>query len=259
MNHVLANRVAIVTGGSSGIGRGIALEFAREGATVVVADLQEESKVGKYYETDVNTTTVAEIEKLGGKSFFVQTDVAQDSQLENLVGQTVEQLGGLDILVNNAGIFIPGDLQTLSMSDWDRMTRINYRAVFVGCRYAANFLNQSSAGRIINIASVQAFGGGGGPAYPSAKAAVVNLTRDLALQLAEYETTVNAICPGYIETAVQDYQTTEAIAISRARTPLPRFGTPRDIGRAAVFLSSEDAAWITGTCLNVDGGWSASV
>ena len=259
MSRVLANRVSIVTGGSSGIGRGIAVEFAREGAAVVVADVQEAPKVGKYYDTDLKTTTLAEIEQIGGQGLFLPTDVAKESQLENLIAQTVDRFGGLDILVNNVGIHIPGDIETLSIQDWDRVTRTNYRSVFVACKYAATYLNRSAAGRVINIASVQAFHGGGGPAYPGSKAAVVNFTRDLAIQLAQHGTTVNAICPGFIETAVQDYQTPDQIEMARAKTPLPRFGTPRDIGRAAVFLASNDAQWITGTCLNVDGGWMASL
>jgi len=259
MTSLLANRVSIVTGGSSGIGRGIALEFAREGATVVVADVQEAPKVGKFFDTDLTTTTVSEIERLGARGEFAQTDVTQDSQVENLIVQTVERYGRLDILVNNVGIYIPGDIHTLSTQDWDRMTQTNYRSVYVACKHAATHVNRSAAGRIINIASVQAFAGGGGPAYPGSKAAVVNFTRDLALQLAPNGTTVNAICPGFIETPVQDYQTSAEIEMSRKRTPLPRFGTPRDIGRAAVFLASDDAEWITGTCLTVDGGWRASV
>ena len=135
---------------------------------------------------------------------------------------------------------------------------VNLRALYVASKYAMPHLKKPS-GRIIHIASVQAYGGGGGPAYAASKAGVVNLTRDTALELAPFGATVNAICPGYIETPIQDYLTPQDIADSRAKTPLPRLGLPEDIGKAAVFFASDDAAWITGTALPVDGGWMASI
>ena len=120
-------------------------------------------------------------------------------------------------------------------------------------------MRKSKTGRIINIASVHAFAGGGGPAYAPAKAGVVNLTRDTAVEVAGDNITVNAVCPGYIETAIQDYLTPEQIDQCLEQTPLPRLGLPRDIGRACVFFASDDAEWITGTALPVDGGWLAPV
>jgi NAD(P)-dependent dehydrogenase (short-subunit alcohol dehydrogenase family) len=255
----LEGRVAIVTGGSSGIGRGIALEFAREGAKVVVGDVEEAPKRGIYHEQDTNTTTVSEVEALGSEGLFVQTDMGDAKAVENLVVQAVDRFGQLDILVNNAGIHIPGDSQSLSIEDWDKVLGVNLRGVFVSTKYAVPHIIKSSAGRIINIASVHAFGGGGGPVYPPAKAAVVNLSRDTAVEVAAHGVTVNTICPGYIETAIQDYLTQEQIDAARAGTPLPRFGLPRDIGRACVFLASDDAEWITGVALPVDGGWLAPI
>ena len=256
---ILSNRICIVTGGSSGIGRGIAIEFAREGAKVIIADVQQAPKSGKYYDTDVVTPTATEIEKLGGEATFIQTDVSDDSQVQHMIRQTVERFGGLDILVNNAGICIPGNSQELSLEDWDRITRINYRAVFVASKFGISHLKRSCAGRIINISSIQAHRGGGGPAYPGAKAAVVNLSRDLALELAPHQITVNSVCPGFIESAIQDYLTEDDIKSCREKTVLPRFGKPRDIARACVFLASDDAEWITGTSLVVDGGWLANL
>ena len=256
---MLKDRIAIVTGGASGIGRGVAIEFAREGATVVVADIREAPLRGKYHERDVKTPTVEEIEKLGATGTFIQTDVADDSQLERLIQKTVEQFGGLDILVNNAGIHIPGNIETLSIADWDKVVGVDLRAVFVATKFAIPHLKRSRYGRVIQIASVHAYGGGAGPAYAPAKAAVVNMVRDTALELGGYGVTVNTICPGYIETAIQDYLTPEQIEACRLRTPLPRFGVPRDIGRAAVFLASDDAEWITGASLVVDGGFLTSV
>jgi NAD(P)-dependent dehydrogenase (short-subunit alcohol dehydrogenase family) len=255
----LKDRVAIVTGGSSGIGRGIALAFAREGARVVVADVREEPLRGKYHETDVSTPTVKEVGRLGGEGLFIREDVSDEHAAETVIEQTVARFGGLDILVNNAGIHVPGGSQDLSLEDWDRVVRLNLRAVFVLTKLAIPHLRRSRHGRIIHVASVHAYGGGAGPAYAPAKAAVVNMARDTALEVGRDGITVNAICPGYIETAIQDYLTPEQIDACRARTPLPRLGRPSDIAHAAVFLASDEAEWITGTSLVVDGGFIAPV
>lgn len=256
---ILKDRICIITGGSSGIGRGIALEYAREGARLVIADKQETPLRGKYHETDVTTPTVEEIEKLGAQGIFVQTDVSNESQIADLIQQTVEHFDGLDVLVNNAGIHIPGGVQELSIADWDKVVGVNLRGIFVATKLALPHLKQSKFGRIIQVASVHAYGGGAGPAYAPAKAAVVNMVRDIALEIGQFGITVNAICPGYIETAIQDYLTPEQVEEALEKTALPRFGLPRDIGRAAVFLASDDAEWVTGTSLLVDGGFAAGV
>ena len=255
----LEDRIAIVTGGSSGIGRGIALEFAREGARVVVADIREDPRRGKYHEQDTVSTTVSEIVGLGGEGVFVEADLSDDSAIARMVETSVTRFGGVDILVNNAGIHIPGDSQEISIEDWDRVTGVNLRGVFLAIKACVPYVRESRFGRIINIASINAFAGGGGPPYASAKAGIINLSRDIALEVAADSVTVNTICPGYIETAMQDYQTEEQIEASRIRTALPRFGLPSDIGHAAVFLASDDASWITGVALTVDGGWVASL
>ena len=254
---LLKDRISIVTGGSSGIGRGIALEFAREGARIVIADIQDTPLQGKYHEVDVTTPTVQEIENLGAQGIFIKTDVSDESQVARMVQRTVEHFGGLDILVNNAGIHIPGGSQDISIADWDKVVGINLRGVFMSTKLAIPHLKKSKFGRIIQIASVHAYGGGAGPAYASAKAAVVNMVRDTALEIGKYGITVNTICPGYIETAIQDYLTPEQVESSLKKTPLQRLGLPKDIGRAAVFFASDDAEWITGTSLFVDGGASA--
>ena len=251
---VLKDRIAIVTGGSSGIGRGIAIEFAREGAKVVVADIREAPKQGKYHDQDVTTPTVAEIEGVGGEAIFLQTDVADTQQIERMIDTTVERFGGLDILMSNAGVNSFGDIEHTSLEDWDRVIGVNQRAAFWATRLAVPHLKKSGRGRILYIASVLAFVGGGGIPYAASKSALVNMVRDLALDLGPSGVTANAICPGYIETPIQDWLTADQIEKIRGRTPLPRFGKPRDIGRAAVFLASEDAEWITGASLVVDGG-----
>lgn len=256
---LLKDRIAIVTGASSGIGRGIAIEFAHEGARVAVADIQEIPRRGKYHEQNVRTPTVEEIEKLGAEGVFFPTDVSDELQVERLIQKTVERFGGLDILVNNAGIHIPGSSQEVSIADWDKVVGVNLRGVFVATKLAIPHLTKSRYGRIIQIASVHSYGGGGGPAYASAKAALVNMARDTALEVGPHGVTANAICPGYIETAIQDYLTPEQIEECIQRTPLPRLGLPRDIGRASVFLASDDAEWITGASLLVDGGFIAAL
>lgn len=251
----LRDRIAIVTGASSGIGRGIALELGREGAKVVVADLREKPKKGKWHETDVETPTVEELAAIGAEGLFVQTDITDEAAAKALVDRTVERFGGLDILVNNAGIVMAGTVETQSAENFDRAMNLNLRAAFLLTKYAMPHLKASSHGRVINISSVHAFAGGGGPAYAASKAGILNLTRDTANEAAEYSVTANAICPGYIETSMQDYLDEAMIRMCRERTPLPRFGTGRDIGRAAVFFASDDAEWVTGTALPVDGGW----
>jgi NAD(P)-dependent dehydrogenase (short-subunit alcohol dehydrogenase family) len=255
----LKDRVAVVTGGSSGIGRGIARAFAAEGARVVVADLQEEPRRGKYHETDVVTPTAHAIQAGGGEALFVRMDLSDPAEVQDMLAQAVETFGGLDILVNNAGIHVPGGISDLSLEDWDRVVGLNLRGAFVATKWALPHLCRSRFGRVLHIASIHAFGGGAGPAYAPAKAALVNLARDTALEVGHAGVTVNTICPGYIETAIQDYLTPQQIAACRNRTPLPRLGRPADIAHACVFLASDDAEWITGACLTIDGGFTASV
>jgi NAD(P)-dependent dehydrogenase (short-subunit alcohol dehydrogenase family) len=255
----LRDRVAIVTGGSSGIGRGVALGFAREGARVVVADVREDPRRGRYHETDAFEPTAAAIERAGGQAEFVRADVSQESGVRELLDRAVSRFGGLDILVNNAGIHIPGGMQDLSIDAWDQVVALNLRGVFLATKLSLPHLQRSKRGRIIHIASVHAYGGGAGPAYAPAKAAVVNMARDTALEAGRFGITVNAICPGYIETAIQDYLTPEQIEACRARTPLPRLGRPSDIAGAAIFFASDEAEWITGASLVVDGGFTAPV
>ena len=255
----LKDRISIVTGASSGIGRGIALEFCNEGAKVVVADIQEQPKIGKYYERNPRPSTVQVIQELGGEGLFLKTDVANEEQVQRLVETTVGRFGGIDVLVNNAGMNVYGTSQHLTAADWDRVISVNLKALFLTTKFSVPFLKKSQFGRIIHIASVHFSGGGSGPAYASSKAAVVNLAKDTALEVGQDRVTVNVICPGFIETPIQDYMTLEAIEADKNRTVLPRLGVPKDIGKAAVFLASDDAEWITGTSLVVDGGYIAGI
>lgn len=257
--ETLDGRVAIVTGGSSGIGRGIAIALARAGARVAVADLQEEPRRGKYHETEPRPPTADRINADGGTAAFVATDVSRPEQIERMVAFAADRFGGIDILVNNAGIGIVSAIDRQTDEEWRQVIDVNLRAPFLAIRRAVPWLRASAHGRVINIASVHAFGGSSGPSYASSKAALVNMTRDAALALGRDGITVNAICPGYIETPIQDYLTPQEIDDMRDRTVLPRLGKPRDIAHAALFFASAEAEWITGAALVVDGGLIASI
>jgi len=250
-------RTVIVTGGSSGIGRGIAFRFAEEGAHVVNADIRRDPAIGEHHSPDDERPTDQYIkEALNGEATYVETDVGDYDAVEAMVDEAVDTYGGVDILVNNAGIYIPGTTEEFSIEDWRRMIAVDLEGVFFCSKAAIPHLKDAS-GNIVNIASVHAQEGSGGPAYASAKAAVVNLTRDLAVELGDAEVQVNAICPGYIKTPIQDYLSEKEIEEVREHTLTPWLGEPEDIGDTAVFLASNEARFITGTALYVDGGWTA--
>lgn len=252
----LADKTAIVTGGSSGVGRGIALRLAEEGAAVAVGDVREAPKQGIYYDLDLETPTHEVIRERGGSATFRETDVADPDQCEALVEHAVGEFGQLDILVNNAGIHVPGDAEEISLEDYHRIIDVNLNGQFYCSRFALPALKETE-GSIVNIASVHAIDGGAGPPYTATKAGVVNFTKDLATHFGDDNVNANAVCPGFIETPMQDYLSEEEIEGAREHTSLPRFGTPEDIGNAVAFLASDEADWITGTALYVDGGWTA--
>lgn len=250
-------RTVVVTGGSSGIGRGIALRFAEEGANIVNADIRRDPAVGEYYgPEDERPTDVLVREEHAGTAFYAETDVSDNEDVKRLINETLSQFDTIDVLVNNAGIFLAGNSQDIDIEDWESVIGINLEGVFY-CSKAAIPSLKASEGHLINIGSVHATEGGGGPPYASAKAAVVNLTRDLAVELGPHEVNVNAICPGFIETPIQDYLSDEDIEAALEHTLLPRGGLPKDIGDAAVFLACDEASFVHGEALYVDGGWTA--
>lgn len=254
----LDNRVAVVTGGSSGIGRGIVKRLAEDGVKTVVADVRAEPKQGEYFQTDVTIPTHELVrEEYGTPSHYVETDVADEAAVERLVETTLNRFERLDFLVNNAGIQVLNGTQDLSTADWERILAVNLSGCFHTAKHAIPALVASDQGRVVNISSVTARFGGAGPAYAATKAGIVNLTRDLAVELAPDEVTVNAVLPGVVKTPIQDQNDEETLERQAARTALPRTGTPRDIANAVRFLVSEDAEWITGTDLVVDGGFLA--
>ncbi|PFO04741.1 short-chain dehydrogenase [Bacillus sp. AFS076308] len=244
----LSEKTAIVTGGGSGIGRAAALRFAKEGAKVVVADI--DSIDGE--------ETANYIREHEGSSIFVKTDVADPEQIKRLIETTTGTFGGLHIMFNNAGV---GNSEVrsvdLSVEEWDRVVDINLKGVFLGIKYAVPALIKSGGGSIINTSSLLGLKGQKFvSAYNASKAGVVVLTQNAALEYGKYNIRVNAIAPGVIDTKIIDnWKQNERKwpIISRANA-LGRIGTPEEVANAVLFLASDAASFITGATLSVDGG-----
>lgn len=246
----LENKVAVVTGGGSGIGQAIAILFAKEGAKVVVAGRRLEAL----------QSTAAEIEKLGQEALAVTADVSSFSSVQNLVQKTLEKFGRIDILVNNAGIYLPGDAVSTTEEDWDKVLAIDAKGAFLCSKAAIPSMIERGKGKIINTASIAGlFGFEGSLAYCAAKGAVVNLTKEMALDLGPKNINVNAIAPGIIETDMTQgfLQDENAKKGFLNKIPMGRIGKPLDIAYAALYLASDESDFITGEILVVDGGWTA--
>jgi NAD(P)-dependent dehydrogenase (short-subunit alcohol dehydrogenase family) len=247
----LTGRTAIVTGGGSGIGKGICLSLAQAGANIVVANRN----------ADTAERTAREVQAMGNKSLAIPTDVCIRKQVEHMVSRTVEIFGTVDILVNNAGGTTPAmDVPALEMSEdtWDSVVDLNLKSVFLCSQAAAKIMSQKKKGNIINISSWLAFAPSlGCLPYGTSKAGVTNLTQTLARMLGPYSIRVNAIAPGVIPTGRFGEglsATSEGLELKRKQVALGRLGTPEDIGWAVVFLASDAAAYITGQVISVDGG-----
>jgi 3-oxoacyl-[acyl-carrier protein] reductase len=242
----LSGRVAVVTGGSRGIGRAIALELARRGAAVVV----------NYHSSpDAANEVVHQIEAEGGKALAVQADVSNSEQAQNLINAAIKDLGGLDILVNNAGIVRDGLIMMMKEEDWDAVLNTNLKSTFNCAKAAVRHMMRKRYGRVINISSISGqMGNAGQTNYSASKAGQIGFTKALAREVASRNITVNAIAPGFVETDILAHTPKEAIEAILKNTPLGRMATPEEIAFAVAFLASDQAAYITGQVLGVDGG-----
>ena len=242
----LEGKAALVTGASRGIGREIALELARQGANVAINYAGSEAKANEVAE---------EIKAMGRKAFAIQGDVSDTEAVSAMVKETIGQFGSLDILVNNAGITRDNLLMRMKDDEWDDVININLKGVFLCTKAATRQMMKQRSGRIINIASIVGVMGNPGQAnYVAAKAGVIGLTKTAAKELSSRNITVNAIAPGFITTDMTDKLTEEVKAEMLKVIPLARFGEPRDIAKAVVFLASDDASYMTGQTLHIDGG-----
>jgi len=248
---VLRGKVALITGGASGIGRATALLFGRESAAVAVVDLNE-----------IEGQAVArKIINDGGRAIFVRADVSRAADCRFAVQQTVEQLGKLDILFNNAGIICRTSVVELSEEEWDRIMAVNVKSVFLLSKYAIPIMTKAGGGVIVNTASGWGLiGGRKAAAYCASKGAVVLLTKAMALDHGAQNIRVNCICPGDTDTPMlrdeaRQLGKPEALFLSKsAQRPLQRIGKPEDIAQAVLYLASDVSSYVTGTALVVDGG-----
>ncbi|MBL8099822.1 MAG: 3-oxoacyl-[acyl-carrier-protein] reductase [Anaerolineales bacterium] len=246
MANSLENKVALVTGGSRGIGRAIALEFAKRGAAVVVNYNQS---------PDAAEAVVNQIKEAGGKAASFQADVSDFKQAEALVKFAIDTFGDLSILVNNAGITRDQLIMMMPESDWDAVINTNLKSTFNCSKAAVKHMMRKRVGRIINMASVAGqMGNPGQTNYSASKGGQIAFTKALAREVATRNITVNAIAPGFVDTEILDAMTPEILEAALKLVPLGRKGKPEEIAAAAAFLASDEAAYITGQVLGVDGG-----
>ncbi|MBI3751153.1 MAG: glucose 1-dehydrogenase [Chloroflexi bacterium] len=247
----LQDKVTIITGGASGMGRVAARMFAAEGAKVVVADVTAQAA----------QSVVDEVTAAGGTAIAVVADVSKEADAKRMIDETIAAFGRVDVLYNNAGIMPEADHSVIdtSVEDWDRVMAVNVRGVFLGCKYAIPKMVEQGSGSVINISSFVALMGCSNPqdAYTASKGAVLALTKSLAVQFAPRGVRTNAICPGPVETPLlMDWlvKDEDAKRIRLARNPTGRFGKPEEIVFMAMYLASDESRWTNGAAMVVDGG-----
>lgn len=246
----LKDKVAIITGSSKGIGQGCARVFAREGAAVVIVSRTAEPGLAM----------AKEIQDKGGRAIYIQTDVSRSEQVQNMINRTIEAFGRLDILINNAGYHISKNIEETSEEEWDFIINTNLKSVFLCSKYALPHLRKTK-GCIINISSmVGLVGQSNAGAYSATKGGIIAMTKGMALDFARDGIRVNCICPGWIRTPLVDDWFSQQPDEQKARDyinsvhPLGRIGTSEECGRIALFLATEDASFMTGSIVTVDGG-----
>jgi len=248
LNFTLTGRTALVTGAARGIGHAIAMALGQAGARVGVCDLDAEAA----------EAAAARLREVGIEAIGVGADVADEAQVQAMVGQVQAMLGGVDILVNNAGIVSTGPLLEVTTAEWNRVMAIDLNSVFFCAKAVLPGMMARQSGRIINIASVAGKRGGGllgNSCYAAAKGAVIALTKGLAREAGPYAITVNAVSPALTDTEMTSALAPQARAEVLAQMPLGRAGTPRDIAAAVCFLASREAGFVTGEIMDVDGGF----
>jgi len=244
--QTLKDRVAVVTGASRGIGRAIALELARRGASVVVNYQKSAQAAGE---------VAQQIEAEGGKAALLQADVSDFKQAQDLIKFTQDTFGGIDILVNNAGITRDTLVMMMSEEDWDTVLSTNLKSTFNCSKAAVKVMMRKRYGRIINVASVAGqMGNPGQTNYSASKAGQIGFTKALAREVASRNITVNAVAPGFVETDILQTIPPETLEAALKLVPLGRKGTPEEVAHAVAFLASDQAAYITGQVLGIDGG-----
>lgn len=240
-------KVALVTGGSSGIGKATALAFARAGANVVIASRR----------VTEGQQTVQEICERGGDAIFVKTDVSKASEVEGLMNQTIEFYGRLDYACNNAGTFVMGRLFELSEEEWDRTINANLKGIWLSLKYQIPIMLQQKGGVIVNMASMSALIGNPGVSiYSASKGGVLALTQSAAIEYAGSGIRINAISPGVISTPMVDDIPTPLLEDIQSKHPIGRFGKPEEIADAVVWLCSDKASFVTGHNMVIDGGYT---
>ena len=240
----MKDKVALITGGGSGIGEATALRFAEEGAKVVICDVDME-----------NANRVAkDIDSKGGETLVLKADVSNKSDVEGMMTQIKEHFGKLDILVNNAGINRDAFVKKMTEEQWDDVIRINLKGTFICCQAALALMSDQNSGKIINTSSIGAVGNIGQANYAASKCGVIGLTKTLALEGARYNITVHCVAPGATKTPLTTKLPENMVEMITEKIPFRRWAEPLDIANAHVFLASDEASYITGQVLFVDGG-----
>jgi len=243
-------RAALVTGGASGFGRAVALRLVSEGAAVAVADIN----------ADGGRRTVARIEQAGGRALAIEADVTRPEDNRRMVAETTQAFGRLDVLFPSAGVGAGGSVLTIDEAAWDRVLDLDLRSVYLACRYAIPEMIAGGGGAIVTVASIGGHRGNFAASFAAAKGAVVNLTRSMAVAHARDGVRVNCVSPGWVETPINARALADPDRRRRveAAHPMGRMGTPEEVAAAVVFLASDEASWITGAVLPVDGGYLAA-